>query len=280
MPMRLSFKTRPQYSEWQPLVDFWKEGDRIDLYDAGWTFDHLDPIFSDTPGPVFDGWTMLAALSGIVHRVRLGILVTGNTYRHPAVLANMAATLDVASGGRLEIGLGTGWVESEHEAYDIPLPSWKERFDRLEETCEILHLLFTREVTDFEGPFHQMRGARALPKPIQQPHPPIAVGGTGEKRTLRIAAMWADHWNLPGGDPDILRHKVEVLHGHCADVGRDPAEIGVSVKLKADGDPGELADLVGQFRDAGAHHVIAMFEAPFDPAKLGAVAERLGPVIA
>jgi F420-dependent oxidoreductase-like protein len=278
--VRLSFKTRPQHSEWQPIVDFWKEGDRIEAYDAGWTFDHIDPIFSDRPGAVFEGWTMLAALSGIVHRVRLGVLVNGNTYRHPAVLANMAATLDVVSGGRLEIGLGTGWVETEHVTYDIPLPSWKERFDRLEETCEILHLLFTEEVTDFDGPFHRFKGARALPKPIQRPHPPITIGGTGERRTLRIAALWADQWNLPGGDPDTLRHKVEVLHGHCADVGRDPADIEVSVKIKADGDPAELADLAGEFRDAGADHIIAMFEAPFDPAKLGVVADRIGPILA
>jgi F420-dependent oxidoreductase-like protein len=275
--MRLSFKTRPQHTEWQPLVDFWKEGDRIDAYDTGWTFDHLDPIFSDRPGPVFEGWTMLGALSGIVQRLRLGILVTGNTYRHPAVLANMAATLDVASQGRLEIGLGTGWVEAEHIAYGIPLPTtWRERFDRLEETCEILHRLFTEEVTDFDGPFHHLEGARALPKPIQRPHPPITIGGTGEKRTLRIAALWADQWNLPGGDPDTLRHKVEVLHNHCEDVGRDTTDIEVSVKVKVGGDPGQFADLVGQFSEAGADHVIAMFEAPFDPTQLGAVADRVG----
>ena len=277
--MRLSFKTRPQYSEWQPLVDFWKEGDRIDLYDAGWTFDHLDPIFNDAPGSVFEGWTMLAALSGIVHRVRLGVLVTGNTYRHPAVLANMAATLDVASGGRLEIGLGTGWVEAEHAAYGIPLPSWKERFDRLEETCEILHRLFADETANFDGTFYRIDEANALPKPIQRPHPPIAIGGTGEKRTLRIAALWADQWNLPGGDPDTLRHKVAVLHRHCADVGRDPSEIEISAKINADGDPGALADLVGEFREAGADHIIALFEAPFDPEKLGIVANRVGPVL-
>ncbi len=275
--MRLSFKTRPQRSEWQPIVDFWREGDRIDLYDAGWTFDHLDPIFSDGPGPVFEGWTMLAALSGLVHRLRLGVLVTGNTYRHPAVLANMAASLDVASGGRLEIGLGTGWVEAEHAAYGIALPSWKERFDRLEETCEILHLLFTRDVASFDGSFYQLERATALPKPIQKPHPPIVIGGTGEKRTLRIAALWADQWNLPGGDPATLARKVEVLHGHCAEVGRDPASIEVSVKIKADGDPLEFADLVAEFRAAGAGHIIAMFEAPFDPAKLGALAGAVGP---
>lgn len=277
--MRLSFKTRPQHSEWQPIVDFWKEGDRIEVYDAGWTFDHLDPIFSERDGPVYEGWTMLAALSGIVQRIRLGVMVTGNTYRHPSVLANMAATLDVASGGRLEIGLGTGWVEAEHHAYGIPLPPWKERFDRLEEACEILHLLFTNDVADFGGTYYHLEGAKALPKPLQRPHPPIVIGGTGEKRTLRIAALWADQWNLPGGDPDMLRHKVEVLHQHCTAIGRDPAEIEISTKIKADGDPGALADLVGQFREAGADHIIAMFEAPFDPAKLGTVADRLRPVM-
>ena len=221
---------------------------------------------------------MLAALSGIVERIRLGILVTGNTYRHPAVLANMAATLDVASGGRLEIGLGTGWVEDEHRAYDIPLPPWKERFDRLEETCAIVDSLLTKETTDFIGPFHTIRGARAEPKPAQQPRPPFIIGGTGEKRTLRIAAEWADEWNMPGGEPDVLRHKVGVLHRHCRDIGRDPSDIEVSVKVPADRDPGEFADLAADFREAGADHVIAMFQAPFDPAGLGALADRMSPL--
>lgn len=277
--MRFSFKTRPQYSDWSSIVDFWREGDRIDLYEAGWTFDHLDPIFDEAPGPVFEGWTMLAALSGIVHRLRLGVLVTGNTYRHPAVLANMAATLDVASGGRLEIGLGTGWVESEHTTYDIPLPPWKERFDRLEETCEILHLLFTQEVTDFAGPFHRLTGARALPKPLQDPHPPIVIGGVGEQRTLPLAARWADEWNLPNGDPDLLRRKVDILVDQCHMIGRDPKTMEISVKVKADVPPAEFAVLSAGYREAGATHIIAMFEAPFDPARLGAVAERVGPLL-
>lgn len=285
--MRASFKTRPQHSGWEPILDFWREGDRIDLFEAGWTYDHFIPIVGggkpglvgSGSGPVLEGWTMLAALSGQVHRVRLGILVTGNTYRHPAVLANMAATVDVVSGGRLELGLGTGWVEEEHTAYDIPLPPWKERFDRLEETCAIVHSLLTNEVTDFEGPFHRLRGARCEPKPIQKPRPPIVIGGSGEKRTLRIAARWADQWNLPGGEPEVLARKIEVLHRHCADVGRDPAEIEVSVKMKADGDPGEFSELAARYREAGARHIIAQFSAPFEPAKLGALADRLAPVI-
>lgn len=286
--MRASFKTRAQNSEWGPILDFWREGDRIPLYDAGWTYDHFLPIvgggklglMGSGVGPVFEGWTMLAALSGMVNRVRLGILVTGNTYRHPAVLANMAATVDVISGGRLEIGLGTGWAEEEHVAYDIPLPSWTERFDRLSETCEIVDSLLTREITDFDGPFHRLRDARCEPKPIQKPRPPIVIGGVGEKRTLRIAARWADQWNLPGGEPEVLAHKLDVLHRHCADVGRDPAEIEVSVKVKADGDPGEFAELAARYREAGAEHIIAQFSAPFEPAKLGALAEQLQPVIA
>lgn len=285
--MRVSFKTRPQHSEWQPIVDFWREGDRIDLFNAGWTFDHFYAVvgagrtttMGSGSGPVFEGWTMLAALSGIVHRVRLGILVTGNTHRHPAVLANMAATLDVASGGRLEIGLGTGWAEAEHAAYGMALPPWKERFDRLEETCAILDSLLTKEVTDFDGRYYRLRDARCDPKPLQRPRPPIVIGGIGERRTLRVAARWADQWNLPGGDPDVLRHKREVLHGYCADIGRDPGEIEVSIKMKADGDPAEFADLAARYREAGAEHVIAQFNAPFEPAKLGALADRLAPVV-
>jgi F420-dependent oxidoreductase-like protein len=284
--MRVSFQTRPQDSDWPSLVDFWKEGDRIELYDAAWTFDHFYPTvgggrvggMSNKPGPVFEGWTMLAALSGIVHRIRLGMLVSCATYRHPAVLANMAATLDIASGGRLEIGLGAGWAEAEHLAYGIAFPPWKERFDRLEETCAIVDALLTRETTTFDGRYFQLREARCDPKPLQQPRPPILIGGTGEKRTLKIAARWADQWNLPGGDPEVLRQKLGVLHDHCVAIGRDPVEIEVSIKMVADGDPGEFADLAARYREAGAQHLIAQFIAPFQPAKLGALAERLAPL--
>jgi F420-dependent oxidoreductase-like protein len=281
-PLRLSFLTRPQNTGWGALVDFWREGDRVERFDAGWTYDHFYPMaggrtVGDVAGgePVYEGWTMLAAMSQVVARLRFGVLVTANTFRHPAVLANMAATLDVISGGRLEIGLGAGWAEQEHVAYDIDLPPPKERFDRLEETCEILHLLLTREVTDFDGPFHRLRAARCDPKPIQRPRPPIVVGGVGEKRTLRIAARWADQWNLPGGDPDLLRRKIAVLHRHCADVGRDPADIEVSVKVRADTNPGALADLIAGHHAAGAGHVIVQFDAPFDPADLGRIAAGL-----
>jgi F420-dependent oxidoreductase-like protein len=273
--VRFSFRTPTQHTPWEDVAAFWREGDGIDLWEGGWLFDHLDPIAGDPVGPVLEGWTALSALSTTVRRLRLGILVTANTYRHPSMLAKAAASLDVISGGRLELGLGTGWGEAEHRAYGIPLPPWPERFDRLEETCEILHRLFTEETVDVDGPFHRLQGARALPKPVQRPRPPFTIGGTGERRTLRIAARWADHWNFPGGDPESLRHKLAVLHDHCAAVGRRPFEIEVSVKVRAGGDPGALAEAAARHREAGADHLIVSFSSPLDPSRLATLAEAL-----
>lgn len=277
--MRVSFKTRPQHTEWGSMRDFWVEADQIELYSTGWTFDHFYPIFSDPNGPCFEGWTMLSYLAALTKRIRLGVLVTGNTHRHPAVLANMAATVDVASNGRLEIGLGAGWSEEEHAAYGIPLPPWGERFDRLEESCAVIDGLLTQEWFDFAGNHYQLSNARCEPKPLQQPRPPIVIGGKGEKRTLRIAARWADEWNFPGGEPAELEYLIGVLHQHCADVGRDPAEIAISVKAEADIDPGAFADLTAAYRAAGAQHIIAHFPAPHDPAALGRLADALNPVV-
>ncbi len=273
--MRVSFKTRPQHTDWPTLRDFWREADAIDLYSTGWVFDHFYPIFSDSTGPCFEGWTLLAALTGQTSRLRLGVLVTGNTYRHPAVLANMAATLDVISEGRVEVGLGAGWNEVEHAGYGIPLPGLKERFDRLEEACEVLHRLFGEEAVTFRGHYYTLHEARCEPKPVQRPRPPLVIGGKGERRTLKIAARWADQWNFPGGEPAELSHKIDVLAAHCAAVGRDPAAIEVSVKAKADCDPEQFAELAARYRDAGAHHLIAQFSAPFDPAALGRIASHL-----
>lgn len=277
--MRVSFKTRPQNTEWRPMIDFWLEADRIDLYSAGWTFDHFYPIFSDPTGPCFEGWTMLSYLAGVTDRLRLGVLVSGNTHRHPALLANMAATLDVASQGRLEIGLGAGWSEEEHAAYGIPLPPWPERFDRLEESCEIIDSLLTRETTTLIGTHYRLTDARCEPKPVQRPRPPLVIGGKGEKRTLRIAARWADQWNFPFGEPSELRHKIEVLHAHCADIGRNPSEIEISVKAEAGEEPAAFAELAAAYREAGAHHIIVHFPPPHDPATLGAYAESLAQVV-
>jgi len=279
MTVRLSFKTAPQHTDWPGLRDMWREADQIDLYSAGWLFDHFYPIFSDPTGPCMEGWTLLSVLAGMTQRVRLGIMVTGNPYRHPAVLANMAATVDVASEGRLEIGIGAGWNQMEADGYGIDLPPLRERFDRLEEACAVIDGLLTKETTSFDGRYYRLSEARCEPKPAQSPRPPIVIGGGGEKRTLRIAARWADQWNLASGTPEVLRHKVEVLHRHCADVGRDASEIEVSVQLRDMGGPGPTAEAAAALRDAGAQHLVLTFPSPFDPAKLAPMAEAVAAAV-
>ncbi len=278
---RFSFKTVPQDSAWEPMRDVWLAGDDIELFSAGWSFDHFYPILQrDRTGPCFEGWTMLAALATITKRVRLGVMVTGNPYRHPAVLANMAASLDVISGGRLELGIGAGWNEEESSAYGIGLPPLRERFDRLEESCAVLDLLLTQETASFAGVHYRLTDARCEPKPVQRPRPPIVIGGGGERRTLRIAARWADQWNAPGATPEVLAHKIEVLHGHCAAVGRDPAEIEVSVQVWSDGEPAAVADDAAALVRAGAQHIIVGFRAPFDASRLEPVARALADTVA
>ena len=219
----------------------------------------------------------LAALAQATRRLRLGTLVTGIHYRHPAVLANMAATLDVVSGGRLELGIGAGWNEEESGAYGIELGGPAERSDRFEEACEVIVSLLTRQATDFTGTYYQLTSARCEPKPVQQPHPPVCIGGSGERRTLRTAARFAQHWNFVGGTPEEFARKRDVLHAHCQDVGRDPKEIMLSshVRLGPDGDPGPVADAVAALGDQGLDLAIVILPPPHDPAVLAPLAETL-----
>ena len=229
--MRFAFKTSPQHTTWEDMLAVWRAADDIEVFESGWTFDHFYPIFTDPTGPCLEGWTTLTALAQATSRLRLGTLVTGIHYRHPAVLANMAATLDNISGGRLELGLGAGWNEEESGAYGIELGSLTDRFDRFEEACQVLIGLLSRETTDFSGRFYQLTAARNEPKGPQRPHPPICIGGNGEKRTLRITAKYAQHWNFVGGAPADFARKRDVLAAHCADVGRDPKEIMLSAHI-------------------------------------------------
>ncbi len=259
------------------MLAVWRAADDIDLFESGWTFDHFYPIFSDSAGPCLEGWTTLTALAQATRRLRLGVLVTGIHYRHPAVLANMAATLDVISGGRLELGIGAGWNEEESGAYGIELGTPGERSDRLEEACQVLMGLLTQETTDFSGTYYRLTGARCEPKPLQRPHPPICIGGSGERRTLRTAARFAQHWNFVGGSPDELRHKLEVLHRHCADLGRDPGEILVSshVRLAPGGDPKATAGAVAALGEAGLDLAVIYLPPPHDPRVLEPLAGAL-----
>src|SRR4051794_14354162 len=177
--MRFGIKTAPQHTTWNAMLDVWKAADDIELFESAWNFDHFYPIFSDSDGPCLEAWTMLAAMAQATRRIRIGCQVTGMIYRHPAVLANMAATIDLISEGGLELGVGGGWNQQECDAYGIELPPLKERFDRFDEGVEALVLLLSQEHSDLDGTYVQLRNARCEPKPVQRPHPPIAIGGDG-----------------------------------------------------------------------------------------------------
>jgi F420-dependent oxidoreductase-like protein len=227
-------------------------------------------------GPTLECWAVLAGLAASTERVRLGTLVCGNTYRHPAVLANIAATVDHISGGRLLLGLGAGWQVNEHEAYGIELFDVRTRLDRFEEACAIVTSMLREPRTTFEGKHYRITDAPCDPKPVQQ-RLPLLIGGGGEKRTLRIAASDADEWNV-WGTPELCRAKADVLERHCADLGRDPGEIVRSTQAllflsedeewlatKRDGGggqativgtPAEVVEIVGRYRDAGVDELI------------------------
>lgn len=205
---------------WEPLLNF---ADHVEQsgWDGLWLADHFMPNQEDNSGPTGEAWTALSALAARIPRIRLGTMVTGNTYRHPAVLAKMAAQVDVISDGRLVLGIGSAWQQNEHEAYGIPFYTVGSRLRRLEEAVQVIRSLFTNERTDFSGKFYQITDAPLAPKPLQPHGPPLLIGGGGEKVTMRIAAQYADEWNV-WGDPEILRHKISVLERHCEDLGRDP----------------------------------------------------------
>jgi len=224
--VRIGIQTGLDNVAWPHLVDFWRFLDRETAFDNIWTFDHfVPPVGQNVSGTCMEGWTALAALAQATERVRVGCLVTGVTYRHPSVLAKMAVTVDHISNGRLEFGIGAAWHEPEHRVYGIPFPRPKEREDRLEEAVQLTRLLFRAEgPVDFQGKHYQLQQAPFSPPCVQRPHPPIFVGGGGEKRTLRIAAKYGDAINVLGGVA-LAEQKIAVLERHCADVGRDPREI-------------------------------------------------------
>src|SRR5687768_3782583 len=238
------------------------------------------PIFSDHTGPCLEGWIATTALAQATTRLRVGLMVTGNPYRHPAVLANMAATLDVISDGRLELGIGGGWNQQECDAYGIELPPLKERFDRFDEALEVITRLLTNTTSTFDGKHYQLRDAYCEPKPVQQPSIPITIGGSGEKRTLRAVARHAQHWNMAGGTPEVFTQKRDVLHAHCADLGRDPAEITTSTQLRlatADDAPA-VAEQAAAFRDVGCDLIVVTLQPPHTAAVLEPLAEALQPL--
>ncbi len=297
--MRWGIFTSLTGTTWDTVQTLWRHAEA-----SGWdtvcVTDHFMPNTPDRIGDVLECWTTLAALAPMVPRLRVGSIVLGNTYRHPAVVAKMAATLDIVTGGRLLLGLGAGWQENEHVAYGIPFPPVRERLDRLEEACQVIKLLWTQSRTTFAGRYYRLSDAPLMPKPVQQPHPELMIGGGGEKVTLRIVARHADHWNVWGG-PETLRRKGRVLEEHCAAVGRDPGQIRRSANmpllitddrdaiatlarhvtrrmgwpealvqdLLLAGPPGAVQDKLGRLREAGASMLfVPTFFLPPDPRPL------------
>ena len=221
----------PENASYEEIVATWKLLDDLG-YDSAWLNDHFIPTMGDKDQPHFDAWTMLAALAPSTQRIRMGILVSGNTYRHPAVLAKMATTVDHISHGRLNFGVGAGWEEFEHRAYGIPFYSAQERVERLGEALEVITQLWGRSRPTFNGKYYQLFEAPFAPKPVQQPHPPIVVGGQGKKWLMPIVARYADEWNVAVGvTPAGMRKRLEIIREECKRINRSPCVTGVSVFL-------------------------------------------------
>jgi F420-dependent oxidoreductase-like protein len=262
----------------------WQAADEIELFESAWNFDHFYPIMSDPTGPCLEGWTMLAAMAQATRRIRVGCQVTGMIYRHPAVLANMAATVDIVSGGRLEIGLGAGWNQQECDAYGIPLPPLKERFDRFDEGLDVIVGLLTQETFTYEGRYLQLTEARCEPKAVQQPMPPITIGGNGPTRTLRAVARHAQQWNSLTASPAEWQGHYEVLAERCAEIGRDPAEIlcSVNARVLKDGSAkdwaAQVAEVAAGYAEVGAGLLVVNVPNPHDPADLEPLADALRPL--
>ena len=257
MNLRFGLKLSGQATNVEELRAVWRIADESG-FDHCWDFDHFASLGGDPELDVFEAWTLLAAMAEATSRVRIGCMVTGNTYRHPAVLAKSAATVDHLSGGRLEFGLGAAWAELEHTMLDVEFGTVGQRIARLDEACRMIKLLWSEERSDFEGRYYRLRSAIANPKPVQQPRPPIWIGGSGERKTLRVVAEHADVWNAAGGDPAEVARLSGVLDAHCADVGRDSAEIRRSVQIRFEGDTDELARTVEAYVAVGVVDVIVM----------------------
>ena len=249
--MRYAFSTSPQRTTWPWLLEVWQRADDLDIFESGWTFDHFYPLFGDSTEDCLEGWITLTALLHETHRLRGGVLVSGMVYRHPGLLAHMATTLDITSGGRLELGVGAGWNEEECAAYGIGLGTMTQRFDRFAEGLEVIRRLLSQDLTSFTGTYYELTEAMNNPKPVQRPLP-ICIGGKGLKRTMPLVAQYAHHWNYSGADPAEFARCRDVIERVCADSGRDPSEIRSSWLARWTGDAAALRAEVAAMETAGA----------------------------
>ncbi len=272
-PLRFGLKNSGQDTTIEALRAVWRIAEEAG-FDHVWDFDHLASIGAGGPDrPIYEGWTLQAAMAEATKRVRIGCLVTGNTYRNPALLAKQAVTVDHLSGGRLEFGIGAAWAEIEHEMYGIE--GLDHRVGRLSESLRIIKSLWTEERTNFAGRYYQFKDAIANPKPVQKPHPPIWIGASGPS-TLRLVARDADVWNIAGGDPERVAELSARLEEACGAVGRDPSEIRRSLQYGWDGESrNELLELSARYLELGVTEQVIYLRAD-DPVRLAEkIAEAL-----
>ena len=274
--MRYAISTSPQRCTWDWLVEVWRKADEIELFESGWTFDHFYPLFGDSTEDCLEGWISLTALLQETKRIRGGVLVTGMLYRHPAVLANMASTLDITSNGRLELGIGAGWNEEECEAYGIELGSMQERFDRFEEGMEVVTQLLKQDRSTFKGNWYSLQDAMNNPKGLQNPLP-ICIGGGGLRRTIPAVAKHAHHWNYGTQTMSLedfkMRHNVFLKA--CEKEGRDPDDILISTMLRYDGDAQATIQQARDYEEAGVKLGIVSIPKDKSPEIVEEIAEIL-----
>ncbi|MFI9842493.1 LLM class flavin-dependent oxidoreductase [Nonomuraea sp. NPDC051941] len=256
-----------QVPSWPSLLEMWQAADETDFFESGWVFDHFSATAVDAAGPCYEAWTILSALAQATHRLRLGTMVLSVARRHPALLAQMTLTLDTISAGRIELGLGAGWREADHRPHGISMGAPPIRADRLEEGCAALIPLLSGGRLSAHGHHFAMDEAECDIPPVQQPHPPICIGGKGELRTLRIAARWAQHWNYPGECAAEFSRKRALLHRYCTRLARDPAAITTSATVLAErSTPETTIRKVSQLAAAGADLVILRLRPPYGTA--------------
>jgi alkanesulfonate monooxygenase SsuD/methylene tetrahydromethanopterin reductase-like flavin-dependent oxidoreductase (luciferase family) len=278
---QLSFgiKTSQMGASYEDILGIWRQADAVPVFEHAWLWDHMVPLRGPVNAAALEAWTLLAALAVETDRLQMGVMVTSNRLRYPSVLAKMAATVDVISGGRLIFGIGAGGseipgadpavmeiVHREFDAYGVPIVSAAEAVGALDEAVTVIRRLWTEdELFDFEGTHYQLRGAVSEPKPVQKPHPPILIGGGGAKKTLRVVARQADMWNSPAFTAEDFQRMNEKLDEHCAAVGRDPGEVIRSAQiLIRPGDPAAARDLILQFIGVGATHLVIAPIPPFE----------------
>ncbi len=266
--LRFGVQTPPQHATYADILQMWHEADGLG-FDTAFVFDHFIPIDANPNGPCFEGWTLLAALATQTKRIKVGVLVTGNTYRNPAILAKMAATVDHVSNGRLILGIGAGWFELEHTAYGIPFSTAGGRAQQLDEAVQVIKLLFTQQKSNFTGKHYQLKDALFEPKSVQKPYPPILIGGVGPKKIQPLVARHADVWNffVRDGDPQEAKKLCTQFDEICRKVGRNPAQVEKSVSLRPPQITGTKEEVCGRIQalvDVGVQHFIISLPPPYD----------------